>query len=361
MMKPNRVISQTELLVPTQKRVIVVDDSQTMRKWLRLVLEADPRLVVVAEAADALEAREVIRTHRPDVVILDIVMPKMDGLDFLERLMRLFPTPVIVLSSLTAHDPHAKERALSLGAVDCLAKPSYSSDARFTADFQERVFQAATPKTTTASVPPAEAKSRHGKSPLILIGASTGGVTALETVLSHVDPKGPPVFIVQHMPEKFLFSFVARLDGALAQNVHLAKDGLIAAHGDIIFAPTNGRHTVIHKTTGGWTCKFKDNASPALHVPSIEEMFISALPYASQTIAVMLTGLGQDGAEAMASLRNAGARTIGQDKTTSAVYGMPRAAFEAGAIQQQLELEKIGGAINETVKDHHKSRTKNDG
>lgn len=340
----------------TPQRVVIVDDSQTMRKWVRMVLEADPRLIVVGEAEDALQAREVIRTLQPDVITLDIVMPKMDGLDFLERLMRLFPTPVVVLSSLTAHDPQAKERALALGAKDCLAKPTHASDAAFTRDFQDRVYHAAKPQTkvNTPLAPARRALSRLP--PLILIGASTGGVTALETVLSQVDPNGPPILVVQHMPGNFLFSFVNRLNATLKQDVRLAKAGLSVARGDIVFAPTCDEHMLVEKTVAGWTCCFGGNTEGALHVPSVDRMFSSALSFAEQVIAVILTGLGKDGADAMAQLAQRGAVTIGQDEATSVVYGMPRAAFEAGGVQHQLALEQIGPAIDAAVaeKANHK-------
>jgi two-component system chemotaxis response regulator CheB len=350
-------MSEYDIATPEQKRVVVVDDSQTMRKWLRLVIEADPRMSVVGEAEDAHEAREVIRTLTPDVVILDIVMPKMDGLDFLERLMRLFPLPVVVLSSLASHDPRTKARAMSLGAVDCLAKPAHASDVAFREDFQNRVFSAAIHAAAPVVAQPVTPSRIADDGPLILIGASTGGVTALEEVLNKTDPDGPPIIIVQHMPEKFLFSFVSRLNESLRQNVRLADENSPALPGEVIFAPSNGQHTEVVKRQGKWICAFGPNTEQCVHVPSVDRLFSSAVPFGGQVIAVILTGLGKDGAIGMTKLKVQGAKTIGQDERTSTVYGMPRAAFECGAVEKQLPLDQIGKAVNDAVAQQSNDQT----
>lgn len=347
----------------TPKRVLIVDDSKAMRQWLRTVLSADARLQVVGEAADAVEARDFIRANPLDVLTLDIEMPGMSGLEFLTRLMRARPMPVVMMSSLTSAGSDAAIQALSRGAIDCMVKPTDGYDPQVAQDICERVYHASCTRTTTLmsrvapavepapqpqqAPPPAQGRpplsGRRGD--LTLIGASTGGVAALEAVLPMLDPNGPPVMIVQHMPGNFLVSFSERLNRQLPQHVVLAEEGLIINHGDVVLAPGQGQHTQVRRRNGAWTCHFVPNDPPALHCPAVDVLFKSAVPHAKHVTAAILTGLGRDGADGLLELAQAGATTFGQDEETSVVYGMPRAANAAGAVQKELPLDRIGAAI----------------
>ncbi|WP_316247434.1 chemotaxis-specific protein-glutamate methyltransferase CheB [Roseobacter fucihabitans] len=339
-----------------------MDDSRVMRAWLRTVISGDPRLEVVGEAEDAVHARDFLMAHPADVLTLDIEMPGMSGLDFLTRLMRARPMPVVMMSSLTAAGSDAAIQALSRGAIDCMVKPSKSFGEELTADICERVYHAACTRPSqlqtrlqasgvAASIPAAQARNaapcRNGS--IILIGASTGGVAALETVLPALDPDGPPVVIVQHMPGNFLVSFSERLNRQMHQRVYLANEETPLSRGDIVLAPGNDRHTQLLRRGGIWGVKFAPNDPPALHCPAVNMLFSSAVGEAKHVTAALLTGLGQDGAEGLLALAEAGASTFGQDEGTCVIYGMPRAAKAIGAVQRELALDKIGHAVKESA------------
>ena len=183
---------------------------------------------------------------------------------------------------------------------------------------------------------------------ITLIGASTGGVAALETVLPDLAPDGPPVVIVQHMPGNFLESFAERLNRALPQRVYLASEGVVLARGDVVLAPGINLHTTLRRADGRWSCHFKQGEPGALHCPSVDALFMSAVGEAGHVSAALLTGLGQDGAAGMKMLRDAGAWTFGQDEGSCVIYGMPRAAMDIGAVQVQLPLDQIGSALRAT-------------
>lgn len=342
-----------------KKKVLIVDDSRAIRAWLRTVLASDRRLDIVGEASDAVQARDFLRAHSADVLTLDIEMPGMSGLEFLTRLMRARPMPVVMLSSLTSKGSDAAVQALSRGAIDCILKPTKGFDQNLSRDICERVYQAACTRPSQAtnalstlidqdsqvqkSAQASGAVCRRGS--LILIGASTGGVAALESVLPKLDPEGPPVVIVQHMPGDFLESFADRLHRHLPQNVQLAEENKALRRGDIILAPGRGKHTHVRRTAEGWRCVFRDDVENALHCPSVDHLFGSAVTEAKNVTAAILTGLGKDGADGMLRLAEAGAKTLGQDEETSVVYGMPRAAFALGGVQKQLPLEQIGPTL----------------
>lgn len=340
-----------------------MDDSGAIRGWLRTVLSLDPRLEIVGEASNAVEARDFLRAHAADVVTLDIEMPGMSGLEFLTRLMRARPMPVVMLSSLTSSGSDAAIQALSTGAIDCILKPTNGFDKSLTRDICDRVYHAACTKTVASRQPTlvsdntAVPVSGHGGAPratsrrgaLVLIGASTGGVTALEAVLPYLDPLGAPVVIVQHMPGNFLTSFSERLQRQLPQNVTLAQEGVTLQRGDVVLAPGVGRHTEVVRRPDGWQCRFVDDVDESLHCPSVDYLFKSAEPEAKNITAAILTGLGRDGADGLLKLAENGATTFGQDEATSVVYGMPRAAHAIGAVQRQLPIEDIGAAIRESV------------
>ena len=341
----------------SKKKVVIVDDSRTLRGWLRVVLEQDARLEVVGEADCANSAREVIKQTNPDVITLDIEMPGMSGLDFLEKLMALRPLPVVMISGATKSNSEATITALSLGAVDCILKPATNTDTATWRSISRRVFSASCATVQTMRRPPASAvramsRSSSTRLPMILIGSSTGGVGALERVLADLHVDGPPVVVVQHMPGAFLVSFTQLLNRTLEQDVAIARDGETLARGQIRLAPALGSHTEVSRTGGKWCCHFAKEDGDALHCPSVDVLFRSAETFGKDIIGVILTGLGRDGAAAMKVLHDAGARTVGQDAATSVVYGMPRAAWELGAVDQQLPLDRIGDAVNRAVAQH---------
>ena len=340
------------------RRVLIVDDSRSMRLWLRHILDNDLRLTVVGEAADAVEARAAIKELEPDVITLDIDMPGMSGIDFLDRLMRLHPMPVVMVSGATARGSAATIKSLSLGAIDCIVKPSMNNVKFVQRDLVRRVYAAACSRTKVA-LPLVEnpicPRKIKGRMPIILMGASTGGVAALECVLQTLNPIGPPIVIVQHMPSEFLQSFAEMLDRHLAQEVGLLRDGMPLAAGQVMLAPSVGRmQSQVSQVNGRWQGRITQSSGQFLHHPSVDVLFSSARLMARDTIAVLLTGLGRDGAEGMKALRDAGGQTIGQDEESSVVYGMPRAAFEQGAVQAQLPLDQIGGAVNNRVQIHQR-------
>lgn len=347
----------------SQKRVVIVDDSRTIRQWLRSVLEEDQRLVVVGEASCALTARQVIKDTDPNVVTLDIEMPGMSGLEFLQKLMALHPMPVVMISGSTPRNSDAAITALTYGAIDCILKPTTTPDPRTKRDICRRVFSAACSKVHEPCKLPVKSatdtmRDAAHQMPLILIGASTGGVTALELVLAGLSADGPPVVIVQHMPGVFLVSFSQLLNRNLAQDVAIARDGETLRPGQVRLAPAQGKHTKVLRENGQWICGFSNKNDTSRHCPSVDALFKSAKDYSRDIIAVILTGLGRDGAEGLLQLHENGAQTIGQDKLSCVIYGMPRAAFELGAVDQQLPSEKISGAINRAVSKHATAQCK---
>lgn len=345
------------------KKVLIVDDSRSIRGWLRNVLSADARLEIAGEASSAVEARDFLKANHADVLTLDIEMPGMSGLEFLTRLMRARPMPVVMLSSLTSTGSDAAIQALSRGAVDCILKPTAGYDQKLSMDICERVYHAACTrtfplKTARPSVPEhapvhaeptgsSRAMTRHRS--LFVIGASTGGVSALETLLPQLDPCGPPVVIVQHMPGNFLQSFSERLERQIPQNVKLAEEGVPLRDGDVVLAPGTHKHTQVVRRHDGWYCIFVEDEANSLHCPSVDHLFFSAVSEARKVTAAVLTGLGKDGAHGMLKLMEGGAITFGQDEQTSVVYGMPRAAHALGAVQNQLPIDRLGTGMRDSA------------
>ncbi|MFB2531383.1 chemotaxis response regulator protein-glutamate methylesterase [Paracoccus sp. p3-h83] len=332
-------------------RVLVVDDSITIRQLIRLRLAGDPRLVVVGEAADAFDAREKIKLLNPDVITLDVEMPGMSGLDFLERLMRLRPTPVIMVSSETHRGSHAALEALSLGAVDCIGKPINAHSAESFAQLPDLLCMAAQARLRQAGPrpdnPPPPSNFRwNGR--VVLIGSSTGGVDALETVLSGFPADCPPTLITQHMPAGFLSSFAARLDQRIAPHLSLATDGARLEQGRVYLAPGGETHLAVLPGSAP-SCRLVQSDKRSGHRPSVDVLFASAVPMASRVVAALLTGMGRDGADEMLSLRQAGARCLAQDEASCVVYGMPRAAVENGGAEQVVPLRGIAARILEAA------------
>ena len=331
-------------------RVLVVDDSMTMRKLIASVLRRDPTIDVVGEVGDALEARQAIKTLDPDVVTLDVEMPKMNGLDFLDKIMRLRPTPVIMVSNLTARGADTSVRALEIGAFDCVLKPT--SDLSAFDDLAEKVMAAAMTRGRLQPRMDPVSPSRDSVRPLytsdgrvLAIGSSTGGVEALITVLGALPENCPPTAIVQHMPPSFTKSFADRLDRLCAPRVMEAYDGAVMAPGHIYLAP-GGIHLELTGRPGSLRCRLRDKPPVNGHKPSVDVLFSSVVQcVGGDAVGVILTGMGKDGAEGLMQMRKAGARTLGQDEATSLVYGMPKAAFEIGAVEKQVSLHKMGQEI----------------
>lgn len=337
----------TQTTAPTSRKikVLIVDDSVTIRRLLRLVLSSDPEIIVVGEAENPLEARELIKQTDPDVVTLDVEMPKMDGLEFLRRLMRLRPTPVIMISTLTHKGSEFAVQALSLGAIDVFGKPQ-GPDPKSWQSIVPMVKSASQARVGRACKPsdafePKSYGQWNGN--LIAIGASTGGVDALETVLQVFPADCPPVLIVQHMPALFLESLVTRLDGKLQPHVCLGTDGARLAPGTITFA--QGGETHLECAADGNSLRVQSGEKVSGHRPSVDVLMQSLVPHAGKVVGCILTGMGRDGALGLKALHSAGGRTIAQDETTSVVYGMPRAAAEEKAVDQVLPIAKIGQAL----------------
>lgn len=321
-------------------RVVVVDDSPTMRGVITRVLSQDPEIEVVGTAEDPLQARAAIKELNPDVITLDVEMPKMNGVEFLEKIMRLRPMPVIMVSTLTQAGAAISLEALALGAVDCVGKPDFSGLAdKVKAAAGARVRSLAERVSVTARLDYAPNASK-----VLAIGASTGGVEALLTMLSAFPENCPATLITQHMPASFTASFAARLDRSCAPHVREAVDGAPILPGNVFVAPGGGTHLEV---AGGSQprCRLVESVPVNGHRPSVDVMFKSVCAtFGERAVGVILTGMGRDGAEGLKNLRDTGAATLGQDEQTSVVYGMPRAAFELGAVQRQLPLGSLARA-----------------
>ena len=324
-------------------RVLVVDDSATMRGLIAATLERDPRIEVCGTAGDPLEAREAIKALNPDVITLDIEMPNMNGLDFLEKIMRLRPMPVIMVSTLTQQGAKATLAALEIGALDCVGKPTANPSSEGFSELAEKVKAAATAKIRPRDdAPPPKARRgyRHNGR-VIAIGSSTGGVEALLTILTEFPADCPPTVVTQHMPASFTHSFAERLNRSCAAQVSEAVDGDVMSPGRIYIAPGGQRHLeVVGSST--MRCRLVEADPVSGHRPSVDVLFNSVAACAgARSLGIILTGMGRDGARGLLALRQAGARTLGQDEASSVVYGMPKVAFEIGAVERQLPLRKV--------------------
>lgn len=321
-------------------RVLVVDDSATMRGVLTSVLRRDPDIDVVGCAGDPLEAREAIKALSPDVVTLDIEMPKMNGIEFLEKIMRLRPMPVIMVSTLTQAGAAITLEALEIGAFDCVGKPDFDNLA-------EKVKAAAQSRIRAVSdrAAPKPRKAFAPNNRVIAIGSSTGGVEALITILQAFPKNCPPTMITQHMPATFTKSFADRLNRVCEPQVEEAFEGAPLRMGHIYVAPGGATHL---EARGGAhpSCHLSDGDLVSGHRPSVDVLFDSvARAFGRLSVGAILTGMGRDGARGLKAMRDAGARTLGQDENSCVVYGMPRAAFEIGAVERQFPLSRMGEAI----------------
>lgn len=329
-------------------RVLIVDDSRTIRAMIRSVLDADSRFVVVGEAGDPYAARDLIKSHNPDVLTLDVEMPRMNGLVFLRNLMRLRPMPVVMVSTRTAEQSEDAVTALSLGAVDCIDLKRVHGAPDIRAKLTQTLLVAAgaslrkTQKGPTTSAPGRTAFQWSGK--YVLIGSSTGGVEALETVFSDFPKNCPPTLVAQHMPAAFLQSFANRLNSNVAPSVQLAKTGEIPKPGNIYFAP-GGDHHLVLQSGDVPRLRLVPDRGEQMYVPAVDVLFRSAVPMGKSVVSVILTGMGRDGSEAMLALRKAGAQTLAQDAQSAVIDGMPGAARANGSADGVYSIGRIGDEL----------------
>jgi len=356
--------------------VVVVDDSALVRSMLTEIINRQPDMECIGAASDPFVAREMIRNLNPDVITLDVEMPRMDGLDFLSKLMRLRPMPVVMVSTLTERGAEVTLKALELGAVDFVSKPKIgvvdglrqlSDDItdKIRVASKARIHRLATSAAPAASptggVPTSAARATPGASPaapkplntgsyslgrlstekLIFIGASTGGTEATKEVLLSLPADAPGVVITQHMPPGFTRNYAARLDGLCKIRVKEASDGERILPGHAYIAP-GGLHLSVERSGANYIARVQDGDPVNRHKPSVEVLFKSAARVAGpNAIGIMLTGMGADGAKAMREMRDAGAYCVAQDEASCVVFGMPREAIAAGAVQEVLPLNKI--------------------
>jgi len=327
-------------------RVLVVDDSATMRGLITATLTGQDDIEVVGAVGDAFAARQSIKALNPDVVTLDVEMPEMNGLEFLEKIMRLRPMPVVMVSTLTHAGTEVTLKALEIGAVDCVAKPRGGEGFPGLADAVRGAAHCrvrALPPRPAAPAPSSAVYRPNGR--IVGIGSSTGGVEALFSVLSAYPKDCPPTIITQHMPAGFTRSFAERLNRTSPCEVLEAFDGAPIKAGRVYIAPGGETHLTVAGAHNP-VCRLEPSDPVNRHRPSVDVMFDAmARTIGGASVGVILTGMGRDGAEALLRLRQAGARTIGQDESSCVVYGMPKAAFEVGAVERQAPLERIGKLI----------------
>lgn len=338
-------------------KVLIIDDSPMIRKILTRELVKDPEIEVVGNAPDPYIGRDKIFHLEPDVLLLDIEMPRMDGLTFLEKLMSHYPMPVIIVSSLAKEGCSVAMKALELGAVDILAKPESSSEVheiseqliiKIKAAAKVRKFQKPDTSITKQKIdiPPMVTRPTNK---VIAIGASTGGTEAIKEVLINLPGKMPPILIVQHMPAHFTKAFADRLNGLCEMEVKEAENGDLATVGRVLIAPGN-KHMVLGRINGQYFVEVKDGPMVYHQRPSVEILFQSVAEVAGlNSIGVIMTGMGQDGAKGLLEMKNAGALTIAQDEASCVVFGMPKEAIGIGAAMKVVPLEKISSTIIEAL------------
>jgi len=334
-------------------KVLIVDDSALIREVLSRTLGKDGDILVVGTAEDPLDAREKIKVLNPDVVTLDIEMPNMNGLQFLEKLMRLHPLPVVMVSTLTTKGASETLLALELGAVDFVAKPNATLSggldafgenlrqkvrAASNSDVKSRAMRAVAPivQVRTAAAP---------RGSLIALGASTGGVEAIRVVLSNMPSDCPPIVIAQHMPPGFTSRFASRLDEVTDLKVVEAEDRMPLENGHAYVAKGDF-HLRVERSSGQLKCRLTQDDLASGHRPSVDVLFESvAKQVGPMAVGAILTGMGRDGARGLKLMRQAGAYTVGQSQSSALVYGMPRVAFEEGAVIEQAPVEQISARL----------------
>lgn len=344
-------------------RVLIVDDSAVVRQTLREILSSDPQIDVMATASDPFIAARKIRYEIPDVITLDVEMPRMDGITFLQKIMSQHPIPVVICSALTEEGSETALKALEYGATEIILKPKLGTK-KFLEESKVRICDAVKaaslvrknriapprkvePKLTADAVipkPSSKAMIRTTER-IVVVGASTGGTEALRIFLETLPLDSPGIVIVQHMPEQFTAAFAKRLDGICRVSVKEAENNDTVLRGRALIAPGN-RHTLLKRSGARYYVEVREGPLVCRHRPSVDVLFRSAARYAgSNATGVIMTGMGDDGAKGMLEMKEAGASTIAQDETTSVVFGMPHEAIKIGAVDKVLPLEAIAGAV----------------
>ncbi|KKB84171.1 chemotaxis protein [Devosia limi DSM 17137] len=353
-------------------RVLIVDDSASVRTTLSDIINSDPDLEVMATAADPYVAVERIRHEVPDVIFLDIELPRMDGITFLRKLMSQRPIPVVICSSLAEAGSDTLMQALEAGAVDVVTKPRVDT-AHFLQESRMRICDAAKAaahakfrgihkpaprltveaKLTADAIIPPKSASRMASiiaampqtDPIICIGASTGGTEALREVLEALPATAPGIVIVQHMPEKFTHAFARRLNAICAMQVKEAEHGDVVSPGRVLIAPGN-QHMLLQRSGSRYTVGITEGVHVSRHRPSVDVLFRSAAQSAGRNaLGMLLTGMGDDGARGLLEMKEAGALTVAQDEDTSIVFGMPKEAIQRGAAMRVLPLNRMAAEI----------------
>ncbi|HEY4164679.1 MAG TPA: chemotaxis response regulator protein-glutamate methylesterase [Dongiaceae bacterium] len=358
-------------------RVLVVDDSASVRETMSRVLSSDPHIEVIGTASDPFVAAKRIQSEIPDVITLDVEMPRMDGITFLRKIMSQRPIPVVMCSSLAEEGSETLMQALEAGAVDVILKPRVDT-AQFLQNAQIHICDvvkaaasaklknlpapARTPeggtgavrrtvqkKLTADAILPPPSSSGHAMARtterIICIGASTGGTESLRVVLEDLPTDCPGTVIVQHMPEKFTEAFARRLNGLCDVEVREAADGDTVLRGQVLIAPGN-KHMLLQRSGARYFVSIKDGPLVSRHRPSVDVLFRSAARYAgANAVGIIMTGMGDDGARGLAEMKTAGAYTVAQDEATSVVFGMPKEAIARGAVDKIIPLQNIAGEI----------------
>lgn len=333
-------------------RVLIVDDSATARVVLSEILASDPSIEVIGTASDAFVARDMIVERKPDVVCLDVEMPRMDGITFLRKLMHYMPLPVVMVSSLTQSGAKTTLDALEAGAVDFVPKPHshiYDGIGEMREELITKIKIASKARVLKrALLPSSQANATslaETTNKIVAIGASTGGTEALKDVLMALPRNAPGTVVVQHMPANFTAPFAQRLNSLCSMEVREAKSGDSITPGVVLIAPGD-YHMVVRRSGARYYVEIGSGEKVSGHRPSVDVLFNSVAKIAgANAIGVILTGMGGDGARGLLKMKEAGAKTIGQDEASSVVYGMPKVAYELGAVQKQVPLDRVAPTI----------------